>query len=136
MTDIVFSERERTSRGKVRCGYCDRTITKGTRYWEVRGTDSGYAYTWRECPACQDAYPYVYDWDRPDYHLNEVVEPECFWEWAHEVLGLVGVNAYDVHGGRLGTEPPAQVSDSPQTSAAFTWLTRTSPTLHPQGITN
>lgn len=136
MTDIVFSERERTSRGKVRCCYCDRTITKGTRYWEVRAADNGYAYTWRECPACQDAYPYVYDWDEPDYHLNEVVEPECFWEWALAVLEMVGIDAYDIRESGIDDRALALAADNPQAQAALRWVERTSPALHPDRITN
>lgn len=137
MNDVtVLGDQQRTSRGKVCCNYCWRTIAKGTRYQEQRIADNGYAWTWRECPACQDAYSYVYDWVEPNYHLEEAITPDDFQEWSYEVLKMAGIDADDIQESGIDDRALALAADNPQAQAALRWVERTSRALHPDGITN
>lgn len=137
MNDVtVLGEQERTSRGRVRCDYCGRAIAKGTRYYEQRCAAYRDIWTWRTCPVCADAWAHVEAWVDPDYHYDDPIGPDDYWEWAHEALGLVGVNAYDIRESGIDDRALALAADNPQAQAALRWVERTSPALHPDGITN
>ncbi|ARD42486.1 hypothetical protein [Actinomyces gaoshouyii] len=142
--------RQRTSRGKVRCNHCGRTIAKGTSYDEEHLVDMGTIYTLRCCPACVAAFLWA-----QDPHIEEDID---LHEWSGDLLSL---DSYytpytlfhelsapavrDRHDyiaslyrqlGEAATQAEEwdRTDPDPETVAAFIWRMRTSPAMHPQGV--
>ena len=146
----LVSECVRASRGRVRCDVCRRTIARGARYLAQTCADDAGIWDWVECPACAEYRGHT----RCDCYLyGDSCGPECLEEAAEHALDLPRELVW--HLGPEGLpELEPEVKTVPRLCceaeewdqdparawgddawAAFKWLMRRSPALHPDGVT-
>lgn len=96
-----------TSRGKVSCALCKRTIASGVIYHQVVGTDMGKITTSRLCQTCNDAEVATYIWLGLEPGDDENPDEQDIREWAQAHIqeypensrlarGWLGIMGYDV----------------------------------------
>lgn len=154
----VLAEYQRTSRGAVHCNSCGRTIAKGTIYTETHACDYRDIWTHRCCHPCWDAI--LAAWD--GYDSDDIGTLGWLAEWARGMLNThlsyhVGVFIESL----AANDPPNVIAHfatqawkelavvetadliypitpatQPERVDAFIWRMRTSPALHPHGITD
>ncbi len=152
----VLAEHHRSSRGHVRCDSCGRTIARGTRYDEIHACDYRDIWTYRACPACQDALPWSYDpYSEDDYGTLGWLQDWAdrmldthLWDGVTDLIdSLADHDPADAMTRAVETarQDAAYVEEADRTHplhsdgeavAALIWRMRTSPAVHPDGVTN